>query len=378
MNLAKRYSKTVDERFTRESQAVMALNNNYDFTGVDTVKVYSIPVVPMTDYKRSGLARYGAPDDLTRNVQTLKINKDRAFTFIIDKGDKIQSQMVSDAGRALQRQLSEVWVPEYDTYVFRTLADSAIANGAVDTTQATNANAYELFLKGMEALGNANVPDQGRVAFCSYRFANLLKRDSAFMKYGDASQQMLIKGVIGEVDGCKIVKVPASRLPVGAACIITHPIAATGPKQLEDYKIHDNPPGINGWLVEGRVIYDCFVLNQKAKAVYYIGGQQVLQPLNVITAATGTAESTIIVEPGVMTGTKRYFKTFAAAQAPMTYSSSAFTTTGYTEMKDSQNNAVPSGFVASSLTTTDTIIRVVEVDSNGVAIAYGDAPLNMG
>ena len=77
MNLAKKYSKTVDERFTRESQAVMALNNNYDFTGVDTVKVYSIPVVPMTDYKRSGLARYGAPDDLTRNVQTLKINKDR-------------------------------------------------------------------------------------------------------------------------------------------------------------------------------------------------------------------------------------------------------------------------------------------------------------
>ena len=94
-NLALKYSKTVDERFERESQAMMALNNNYDFTGVDTVKVYSIPVVPMTDYQRSGLARYGTPDDLQRNEQTLKVTKDRAFTFIIDRGDKIQSMMVN-------------------------------------------------------------------------------------------------------------------------------------------------------------------------------------------------------------------------------------------------------------------------------------------
>ena len=94
-NLATKYSMTVDERFTRESQAMMALSNNYDFTGVKTVNVYSIPVVPMTDYTRSGLNRYGTPDDLQRNVQAMTITKDRAFTFIIDKGDKLQSEMVN-------------------------------------------------------------------------------------------------------------------------------------------------------------------------------------------------------------------------------------------------------------------------------------------
>lgn len=123
--------------------------------------------------------------------------------------------------------------------VFKTLAAAAVARGATAATNATKTNAYELFLNGMEWLGNHNVPDTGRVCFCSYRFANLLKQDSAFMKYGDKAQDMLIKGVIGEVDGCKIVKVPASRLPAGAAFIITHKIAATAPKQLEDYKIHD-------------------------------------------------------------------------------------------------------------------------------------------
>ena len=94
---------------------MLALNNDYEFTGVETVKVYSVPVVAMGDYKRTGANRYGTPNDLARNVQTLTVKKDRAFTFIIDKGDKTQSQMVMDAGKALSRQLAEVCVPEFDT-----------------------------------------------------------------------------------------------------------------------------------------------------------------------------------------------------------------------------------------------------------------------
>jgi hypothetical protein len=76
-NLAQKYSKTIDERFSRESQAMLALNNDYSFTGVKTVNVYSIPVVPLTDYQRSGTSRYGTPDDLARSVQELTVKKDR-------------------------------------------------------------------------------------------------------------------------------------------------------------------------------------------------------------------------------------------------------------------------------------------------------------
>ena len=126
-NLASKYSRSVDERFHRESQAMMALNNNYKFTGVQTVQVYSLPVVAMNDYQRTGSSRYGQANDLSTNVQTMTVKRDRAFTFIIDKGDKIQSQMVSDAGKALSRQLREVCVPEFDAYVFKTLAAAATA-----------------------------------------------------------------------------------------------------------------------------------------------------------------------------------------------------------------------------------------------------------
>lgn len=271
VNLASRYSAKVDERFAVASQAALALNNDYRFAGVRTVNVYSIPVVPLNDYTRSGSSRYGSPTDLENSLQELTVTKDRAFSFIIDRADRNQSQMTMDAGRALSREIREVVVPEYDAYVFRKMALTACAKGNTATTAATKSNAYELFLNAQEALGNANVPDTGRVCFCSYKFANLLKQDPAFMRYGNASQLMLSKGVLGEVDGTRIVKVAASRLPTGAAFILTHPVAACAPKQLEDYKIHDNPPGISGWLVEGRILYDCFILNEKAGAVWYHG-----------------------------------------------------------------------------------------------------------
>lgn len=270
-NYASVFSGKVDERFSRESQAAMALNSDYKFTGVKTVNLYTVPTVALQDYNRTGDSRYGTPEDLGTEVQTLTIGKDRSWTFIIDRGDKLQSQMVLDAGKAVSRQLREVVVPEYDTYVFRTLAKTACDKGNTASTAVTKTNAYELFLNAQEHLGDHHVPEKGRVAFCSYKFANLLKQDAAFMKYGDRTQEMLVQGIMGEVDGTKIVRVPASRLPEGCAFILTHPIAATAPKQLEEYKIHDNPPGISGWLVEGRFIYDCFVLNNKADAIWYHG-----------------------------------------------------------------------------------------------------------
>ena len=41
------------------------------------------------------------------------------------------------------------------------------------------------------------------------------------------------------------------------------------PTKLEDYRVHQDPPGISGDLVEGRVCYDAFVLDNKKAAIYY-------------------------------------------------------------------------------------------------------------
>ena len=58
VNLATKYSPKVDERFYAESQAQMGTNKEYEWEGVDTVKVYQVDTVPMNDYTRSGVNRY--------------------------------------------------------------------------------------------------------------------------------------------------------------------------------------------------------------------------------------------------------------------------------------------------------------------------------
>lgn len=267
-NWAAKYSNKVDERFTRESQALMGTNKDYDWSGVKTVKVYQVDTVPLGDYERSGAGRYGTPTDLGTSIQEMTLTQDKAFTFVIDKGDKNESMMVTDAGKALAREQREVLVPFVDSYIFNKQAQAAVENGQVDTVAASSSTAYAKFLKANEVQGNKNVPDAGKIAYCSYSFANLLMQDPAFIKYGDRSQEMVIKGVLGEVDGLKIVKVPASRLPHGTSFMIVHPMATVAPETLKEFKTHQDPPGLSGWLVEGRFIFDAFVLDAKKDCIY--------------------------------------------------------------------------------------------------------------
>lgn len=52
--------------------------------------------------------------------------------------------------------------------------------------------------------------------------------------------------------------------------MIAHPVATVAPTKLEEYKVHQDPPGISGELIEGRIVYDAFVLDNKKKAIYYM------------------------------------------------------------------------------------------------------------
>ncbi len=71
MNLATKYLREVDERWVSESQAALVTGNAFEYKGDQTFVVYSIPYAPLNDYTRSGMNRYGNPNDLSRNIQTL-------------------------------------------------------------------------------------------------------------------------------------------------------------------------------------------------------------------------------------------------------------------------------------------------------------------
>ena len=264
VNYAAKYSDKVDERFTFASVTQAAFNQDYDWEGVSTVNVYSVGTAPLNDYEMTGMARYGTADELGTSVQAMMLTQDKAFTYTIDRRNYTDQMMVTEVGASLRRQVDEVLIPTVDKYRIARLVAGAGTTSAV----APITDAYAAFLSGVTSLLDNKVPLAGTFAFAGTDFYKAIRLDSAFIQASDIAQKMLVTGQVGMVENIPLIYVPASYLPDGVEFVISNRIAAVGPVKLSDYRAHQDPPGINGWLCEGRFYYDAFVLGNKAKAIY--------------------------------------------------------------------------------------------------------------
>ena len=138
-----------------------------------------------------------------------------------------------------------------------------------EAVELTQENIFNEILKANNTLDNAEVPETGRSLVVTPDVYTMMKKCRDIILETDISNDLRIKGVIAMIDGATVLKVPAVRLPEDFGFMLSHPCATVAPTKLEDYKIHKDPPGISGSLVEGRICYDAFVLENKAKAVYY-------------------------------------------------------------------------------------------------------------
>ena len=163
--------------------------------------------------------------------------------------------------------MRQVVIPEVDTYTYNIMCTGAgVKPNAV---QLTSDNIYDEITKGTESLDNSEVPETDRVLTVTPAVYRLMKMCKDIVLETDIGADMRIKGVIANLDGMTVIKVPEVRLPKGFGFMISHKSATTAPTKLEDYRTHQDPPGINGELVEGRIVYDAFVLENKAKGIYY-------------------------------------------------------------------------------------------------------------
>ena len=263
VNYAKTYSKNVVDAFALASITRGVLSTDYEFMADSgkSVQVFTSTAVPMTNYTRSGVNRYGTVKELDNTVQELTCSRERAFAFTIDALNALDNPAM-EAGKALRKQTDEVITPEIDTYTIGALA-AGCESGNIIATAPSKTNAYELFLDMAAKLDDAKVPRMDRVAWVNSTFYKYLKLDPSFIRASDLGQQMLVNGQVGEVDGVRIILAPASYMPTKTNVVMAHKSAAIQPVRLEQYITHLNPPGIAGTLCEGLVYYDAIVLNAR-------------------------------------------------------------------------------------------------------------------
>jgi hypothetical protein len=271
IDLVTKFQPYVDEKFSTESKTSLITNQDFNWTGAHSVKVYKVSTSGMNDYDRAGTgsnaSRFGTVAGLDATTQEMMLKKDRSFTFAIDKLDTDETAQQLSAAEALARQEREVVIPEVDSYVFGVMCGNAGNKPAA--TALTSSNIYTEILKASEALDTAEAPEAGRVIIVTPAVYALMKQCKDITMETDIGSDMRLKGVISNLDGANVLKVPANRLPADFGFMLCHPVATVAPVKLEDYRIHADPPGISGSLVEGRICYDAFVLDNKKGAIYY-------------------------------------------------------------------------------------------------------------
>jgi len=271
-NYASAHLNAVDERVYLESLTMGAFDSKsirLDFNGRNSVTIYNVNTVAENDYIRTGLSRFGALVELGTGTQTLTLSQDKSFSFSIDRGNYEDSMMVTEAAKAIKRQVREVSVPATDVYNLGIATAYAIANsqGVVAGTAVAYNTVYSLILAQQAALTELKYSKQGRTLWITPTVLNLLKRDPEFKADCDTSYADNKKGIVGQVDGLTIVEVPASMLVTNFQFMITAKETLVAVNKFDMVRTIDNDKDVDGWICQGRRYHDCFVLGQKATGI---------------------------------------------------------------------------------------------------------------
>ena len=270
VNLASKYAKELAQAFTQKSYVDGVACKDYEFTGVKNLKVYTAVSQELNDYKRSGTNRYGEPKEAQDTVQDMIVEKDRAFSITIDKGNKAEQVGAKEASKMLAIEMDEQAIPEMDKYALGKFIDYA-GEIRVANEEPTDETIVKMISDGMVALGNKKVPALGRFVFIGWSQFGNLRLSKQFIGVEALAKEALVKGAVGTFMGAQVVAVPDDYLMKGenrAYFLIVYKNSVLQPKKVQDYFIKENPAGINGALIEGRFIYDAFVIGAKCDGVF--------------------------------------------------------------------------------------------------------------
>lgn len=266
INYAEKCSPHVVDRFKLSSRTEGIFTNKYDFTGVRTLKVYTNDLVTLNDYSRTASSnRYGTPSELGDTIQEMTMSQDKSFVYTIDKGNASDQLNIKTANATLQENIDCVVIPAVDKYRLDVLNKKA---GIESITGAlTKANAVEKIMLAGTDMSNALVPLAGRTLIIKESVYVQIKLADQIMGNDSIGAKVLTNGSVGMLNGMDVRLVPDSYLPDDTNFLIVNKTCAIAPVKIKDYKIHTDPPGVSGNLVEFRMYHDCFVLSTRAKGI---------------------------------------------------------------------------------------------------------------
>lgn len=290
VNLAKKFSKYVDEAFARESFLAHITNNNVKFTGVNEVSVYSIDPMPIHNYTKSGTNRYGTLEEIGDWVQTFTLTEDKSFTGSIDEGNAQDQNNIKGASTRLAVQLRDVMIPEMEKYVLKQWCYGA--GKVVGGNAPTASTVLGIIQTAASFMNNNHVPKKNRTMLIKETYAAMLPNLGPFTYLEAIGSRALTENEVPRIGGFDVRPIPDSDMPANVYIIFQHKASCPFEKKLQTMRIQKNPMGVDGNVIEGRLRYWGDVLGNKCAGVYIYAASAYVQANPTISIASGTATVT--------------------------------------------------------------------------------------
>lgn len=319
INLATKYSDKIATSCTAESFVIGKTNTEYEFKGAKTVEIPTPVTQDLVDFRRSGTNRYGDPTEMEDTIQAMTVTQDKSASITIDKGNNDEQMMIKNAGKMMHLQIKEKNVPLLDKYAIKQFANNAGTIVGLSSAP-TKATIVEMILNAAAAMDDALIPPEDRYLALSSASYNLVRLSPEFVGIEALGKEAISKGVVGQVGGFNLIKVPSNYIPANCYFVAWHKGSVVVPRKLKDAKLHTDAPGISGALMEFREIYDAFVLGARAAGVYaaVASSAVVAEPAISITTHQATITSASTVKYTLDGSDPRYSKSAQIYTAPVT------------------------------------------------------------
>ena len=282
--LAEKFLPILDGIYKRESLTARLLGANalIRFDGANKVSIFKTELDGLADYSRANGFVNGS---VTAGWESYTLSKDRGVGLGVDRMDNEETLGMA-FGTLAGEFMRTKEIPELDAYRF---AKMASANGITSASAAITVGTTDvpgLIDAAEQAMGDDEVPYEGRILFVSEKaYAGLKAKITRYLRNEGEVQRN-----VEMYNDMEVVRVPQSRFNTAVTLydgttnfgfaptaggykinfMIVHPSAVLPIVKHDIVRIFspDEYQQADKWVFQTRVYHDMFVLDQKVKGIY--------------------------------------------------------------------------------------------------------------
>lgn len=280
--LAEKYLPIIDEVYKKGSLTSIldTANSSVRFLGGNKIELFKISVPGFADYGRNTGFVNG---DVTSTWEALTLTKDRAISLGVDAMDEEES-LNQCFGATVGEFMRTKEVPEVDAYRFAQYASAVTPVKANITVGTTDVPA--LIDTAEMTLGDAEVPDEGRILFVSETAYSGLKAKITRVLANENGVNRLVE----TYDGMPVIRVPQGRFNTAVTLydgssnfgfaptaggfkinfMIIHPsaVAQVVKHRMPRIWTPQENQAADAYKFDLRLYHDAFVLDNKKSGIY--------------------------------------------------------------------------------------------------------------